>query len=395
MGCASSKVDDLPAVALCRDRCTFLDEAIHQRYALAAAHMAYINSLKGIGRSLHHFVQQERDFTPSPPPKAAKHASPPSSSSPPHSDSGHLHFHSDSDGEDALHLPSGHSSPLHLAYDDDNSELDHHLPYSSGYNMRMNFMKKQPTPSVVYQQRPMNPETVYVGESSSSSYPYPYPYPYPQAYDPYSAPPPSAYYGAPPYYGSSSPHRPPPPAASSSKSPPPPPSPPRASAWDFLNFFDNDDKYYSQTQYTPSRDSREVREEEGIPDLEDEDYQREVVKEVHGDQKLVDAAAAANNHQDPHHHQQPSKAEASESGGLQYEVHVVDKKVMDDDDRPKDRGAAAGAAFPGRPGSRNALEVAEEIERQFQRASDSGTEIAKMLEVGKLPYNRRRGAYQG
>nr|KJB15218.1 hypothetical protein B456_002G165300 [Gossypium raimondii] len=32
MGCSSSKLDDLPAVALCRERCSFLDEAIQQRF---------------------------------------------------------------------------------------------------------------------------------------------------------------------------------------------------------------------------------------------------------------------------------------------------------------------------------------------------------------------------
>ncbi|MED6146949.1 hypothetical protein PIB30_039547 [Stylosanthes scabra] len=421
MGCASSKVDDLPAVALCRDRCTFLDEAIHQRYALAAAHMAYINSLKGIGHSLHLFIQQDRDLAtgggaaasppPSPPPKShlAKHASPPSS--PPHSDSGsHLHFHSDEEDEDdenhhALHDSSGHSSPLHMdhpPFEEGDHEIE--LPWMGmGMGMgrmQMNYMKKQPTPSIVYQQRPMNHETVYVGESSSSyPYPYPNPYPsssyqpYPQPYDPYGAPPPTAYDGSYPPQ-----HRPPPSAA---KPPPPPPSPPRASPWDFLNFFDadGDEKYYPQTQYTPSRDSREVREEEGIPDLEDEDYQHEVVKEVHVDRKLVDtppsaSASAAANHQD---HHQPAKAEATDSesdGGLEYDVHVVDKKVVDEDDRPMDRGGggAGAAAFRGRPGSRSAFEVAKEIEVLFQRASDSGAEIAKMLEVGKLPYNRKHGA---
>ena len=76
MGCGSSKLEDLPAVALCRERCGFLDEAIHQRYALAAAHMAYINSLKAIGHSLHLFIQQDMDAPPSP--------SPSPSPSPPH-----------------------------------------------------------------------------------------------------------------------------------------------------------------------------------------------------------------------------------------------------------------------------------------------------------------------
>ncbi|KAG8065766.1 hypothetical protein GUJ93_ZPchr0004g38412 [Zizania palustris] len=60
-----------------------------------------------------------------------------------------------------------------------------------------------------------------------------------------------------------------------------PRSPPRESSWAFLNVFENyepyDSYYYydsaaaSVAAYTPSRSSREVREEEGIPDLEDDD----------------------------------------------------------------------------------------------------------------------------
>ncbi|MFQ6648550.1 hypothetical protein Gotur_021296, partial [Gossypium turneri] len=71
---------------------------------------------------------------------------------------------------------------------------------------------------------------------------------------------------------------------SSSKLPPPPPSPPRTSAWVFLNPFESYENY--NHPYTPSSDLREVREAEGIPDLEDENYQHEVVKEVDGDQKI-------------------------------------------------------------------------------------------------------------
>lgn len=418
MGCASSKLDDLPAVALCRERCTFLDEAINQRYALAAAHVAYINSLRAIGHSLHLFVQQDRDFaasplpspSPSPPHKtknhhlAAKHDSP----SPPHSDSGsHLHFHSGSDDDDDLgslhHSPQ--SSPMHLNnlpdmsgyYDDSRSQPDHQHHTSS--NFHMNFMKNRPAPSIVYEQRPMNPNTVYVGESSSSSSFYP-PYP-PQSSYPYSNSNNNNYnnYSFPPapFYGSSPP--PPPAAASSSKPPPPPPSPPRASTWDFLNFFDSDDKmYYPQTHYTPtatpSRDSREVREDEGIPELEEEDYhhhqqqqQEEVVKQVHGDHKRVDP-----NHHESHAHAPSSPDEGPE---VEYEVHVVDKKVVDDDDsKPKPKPKPNDhAAF--RPGSRNPLEVAKEIEILFQKASESGAHIAKILEVGKLPYHPKHGAYQG
>ncbi|KAK4284900.1 hypothetical protein QN277_001671 [Acacia crassicarpa] len=428
MGCASSKVDDLPAVALCRQRCSFLDEAIHQRYALSAAHIAYINSLQSIGRSLHNFVHVE--ITTTSPPSSPELNLPPSkkvgsgvtatakqvdssSPSPPHhshSNSGsHLQFHSDSDEDEdelgSLHH-SGHSSPLHAHPDlPPINYIGHSDPpglasFPGGSYTRMNFMKNKATPSVVFKQKPFSPETVYMGEASSS-FPPPYSYPSvpPNSY-PYDGYPTyggggNGYFASPPPYGSSSP---PPPVASTSK-PPPPPSPPRASTWDFLNFFDNDDRYYSH--YTPSLDSKEVREEEGIPDLEDEDYLHEVVKEVHGDQKLVDGGAA--NHSKPAENDEVDRTEASlyqnrpsvsmENDGVEYEVRVVDKKVVDKDERSKERGG--GAAFQARSGTRNAFEVVREIEAQFKRASESGAEIAKMLEAGKLPYNKKYGAYQG
>ncbi|ESW14555.1 hypothetical protein PHAVU_008G291200 [Phaseolus vulgaris] len=383
MGCASSKLDDLPAVALCRDRCVFLDEAIHQRYALAAAHIAYINSLKAIGNSLHSFIHHDAmrpapsspSPSPSPPHKTHQLSKHPS---PSHSDSGgsHLHFHSESDDLDSLHH-SPQSSPIRLpAFYDNSHPPDHH-------HLHINYMKNKAAPSIHYEQRPLSPQTAYVGESSSSFYPYPSSYPY--AYDPYSAP---------PYIGSSQP--PPQPQRNPvSKPPPPPPSPPRASTWDFLNFFDNsDEKYYPQAHYTPSRDSRELREEEGIPDLEDEEYHHEVVKKVHGDQKLVDAKPEPTPPHHNHLHDEEEEDEEEDEGEVEYEVHVVDKKVVDADNdgsnKPKDH-----AAFRSRrPGSRNPLEVAKEIQDLFQRASDSGALISKILEVGKLPHNRKHAAYQ-
>ncbi|KAI4297849.1 hypothetical protein L6164_037713 [Bauhinia variegata] len=425
MGCTSSKLDDLPAVALCRERFTFLDEAIHQRYALAAAHVAYINSLKGIGHSLHNFVRV--DFTASGSPPSSPELNLPhpskkvdsvvtannkqvdgssSASHLSHSYSGsHLNFHSDSDEDDQdhelHHSLSGHSSPLHAHAEHapmtyiNNPDREGLVSFPGSYT-HMNFMKNKATSSVVYEQRPTSPETVYVGESSSSYPPYAYYNMNPNPYPSYGFPSYGGGAGGPYGYIPSSPQRPA--ASSSSKPPPPPPSPPRASTWDFLNFFDGDDRYYSQ--YTPSRDSKEVREEEGIPDLEDEDYKHEVVKEVQGDQKLADAVAG--NHSKSAEENEVNKTDASlyqtrpnismENDGAEYEVHVVDKEVVDNDERSKERGGAA--AFRGRTGSRDPFEVAKEIEVLFQRASESGAEIAKMLEVGKLPYNRKHSAYQ-
>ncbi|XVF45660.1 hypothetical protein PTKIN_Ptkin02bG0224900 [Pterospermum kingtungense] len=425
MGCSSSKLDDLPAVALCRDRCVFLDEAIRHRFALAEAHVAYTASLKLFGQSLNNFI--DHDFGASS--GAALPPSPPSpnklktkavdpvevgSSSPKkgavshhhsHSNSGsHLRFHSDSDEDDSdgsLHH-SDHLSPLHddhlspLHDDDGGGGNIEYMPQSypnygdfetgsfPGGFMHMNYMKKQPTPSIVYEQRPMYPETVYMGEASSSSS-YPYSYPGYQNYGGFNTY--SSYSG--PGYGSS---LPPSSMAAESKPPPPPPSPPKVSAWDFLNPFESYENYYRPS--TASRDSREVREEEGIPDLEDEDYQQEVVKKVHGDQKLVDGGGGYSKlpAEGVDEKVVSSEAEASfyqarpssvmENDRVEYEVHVVDKKVVHDE-KAEERGKG-----PRGP-PRDVFEVVREIQVQFVRASESGNEIAKLLEVGTLRYQRK------
>ncbi|KAL0356520.1 UNVERIFIED_CONTAM: hypothetical protein Scaly_1337700 [Sesamum calycinum] len=68
MGCATSKLDDSPAVVLCRDRCAFLDEAVKQRFAFAEAHLAYLHSLKAVGLSLDRFFNQDLQASPDAPP---------------------------------------------------------------------------------------------------------------------------------------------------------------------------------------------------------------------------------------------------------------------------------------------------------------------------------------
>ncbi|CAH2076695.1 unnamed protein product [Thlaspi arvense] len=468
MGCTSSKLDDLPAVALCRERCGFLEAAIQQRYLLAESHVAYTHSLRGIGHSLHLFINHHHRFVASggangggdsprlnlPPQRkgdpeeggdddggnSPEKAKLPASHHNNHahsgsgSDSGHLEFDSDSedddDEEDDEDLDSlhHHSPPQHHHLGNfpvhepgpymeqpgytryPNPEMMGHLPpapYPSGGSyMHMNYMKnKSMPPSVIYEQRPISPQRVYVGESSSSSSTYPYnPYP-PNSYFGYSNPGPG-----PGFYGSSAASS----AAAASKPPPPPPSPPRSNGWDFLNPFDT---YYPP--YTPSRDSRELREEEGIPELEDDDSQYEVVKEVHGKPKF---AAGGKNHSKPaavYREESPSpplpadKSGASTSGGggdaadasmyqtrpsvsvekkgVEYEVHVVEKTVVEENEERRSNATATRGGGGG-GGPRAVPEVAQEIENQFLKAAESGSEIAKLLEVGKHPYGRKHAS---
>ncbi|KAG5246576.1 nitrate regulatory gene2 protein [Salix suchowensis] len=110
MGCSPSRIDQLPAVSLCHDRCKFIEEALYQSYALADAHVAYMNSLKSLGPTLHRFFDQtlvndQSDSQSNGDPEAVAKLSKPSSpdncpSSSTNSETSHIDFRSDSDDEE-------------------------------------------------------------------------------------------------------------------------------------------------------------------------------------------------------------------------------------------------------------------------------------------------------
>lgn len=72
MGCATSKLDNLPAVALCRDRCKFLDQALVFTHTLVDSHSAYAESLDKVASTLRRLFDQDagHDFKCPPPPVA-------------------------------------------------------------------------------------------------------------------------------------------------------------------------------------------------------------------------------------------------------------------------------------------------------------------------------------
>ncbi|KAI4989550.1 hypothetical protein ZWY2020_036867 [Hordeum vulgare] len=230
-----------------------------------------------------------------------------------------------------------------------------------------------PPPSAGYEQRPQasDARVHYYGDGGAQ--------PPPRGYNGYAAPPQSSYnqyaYGG--YYGGAAA---PPPADMPSTSreeaaPPPPPSPPRVSTWD-LNPFETYGSYYEQpaaapTPYTPSRSSKDVREEEGIPDLEDEDM--EVVK-AYGDDK--------------HPNGYSGKGKAAKE---EVEKSVVGEQVQ----RTEARQHVAGLPPTGSEKTYvDDNEVVLEIKAQFERASSSAGEVSKMLEVGKMPYYQKSSGFK-
>ncbi|VFQ96014.1 unnamed protein product [Cuscuta campestris] len=59
MGVASSKGERSDALRLCKERKRFMKEAIDSRYAFAAAHVSYVQSLRNIGIGLRRYAQAE------------------------------------------------------------------------------------------------------------------------------------------------------------------------------------------------------------------------------------------------------------------------------------------------------------------------------------------------
>ncbi|KAJ0454209.1 hypothetical protein HanIR_Chr15g0737541 [Helianthus annuus] len=86
MGVSHSKGERCEALRLCKERKKFIKKAIDSRYDFAAAHLAYVQSLREIGIALRRFAEAEVLLESSPPTETDKTPahSPHPSPSPPH-----------------------------------------------------------------------------------------------------------------------------------------------------------------------------------------------------------------------------------------------------------------------------------------------------------------------
>ncbi|XP_022773275.1 nitrate regulatory gene2 protein-like [Durio zibethinus] len=492
MGCGPSKVDDLPLVTLCKERKELIKAASIHRSALAAAHVTYFHSLRDVGEAIRRFVDEELvvgsvssadspvltlpsdEFKYSKKNKKKDDDNFPSSSSTSlsHSieeNSKHTKkVKEESDGEDShLDLSSGSpsisgsgsntgpaspSGPIQMDHSHSHSPEEegatpygynygygygYGYPYSPpqenwGYNgnsTSMYYMKKSATPSQSF---------IYQEPEGHSSY----------GYSSYqnggffgnSLGSPGGGYG---YGQRNSPPDPPQP-------PPAPPSPPRNSTWDFLNVFDSFDSsgypgYYSAARYwygstTSSPDSKEVREREGIPDLEDE-TETEMLRAAHKEKRKIMNEEMNHNYNNSNKIRNfgegtsksvpvqsanittdgstsaskampSSKSESLESGGhininissesgdtivtkSSEEGHAKNKMVSFEVEEVSnlevESSKRSSLTTLSVHGTRDLQEVVKEIKDEFETASSYGKEVAILLEVGKLPYQRRKG----
>ncbi|ERN18177.1 uncharacterized protein LOC18446532 [Amborella trichopoda] len=393
MGCSASKVDDLQVVTLCRERKELVRSAVDHRYAMAAAHLSYIGSLTSMGAALHRFADQETFSLSSPPssplltlPSEGKRKSdsqPNNSSSTSISHSAnsphpsHLHLSSSpSESEVEKPTPKTHDSPPSPSKTSQHGSLASSPVYnyssSPVWSPVYNYMRSGTAiPSIVFDERARSPDQVRWGDPSSG----------------YSN---ASFFGAPEI-----------------ERVPSPPSPPRTSAWDFFNPFQSssDDlyPYYSQrggfgVGSESSLDSKEVREKEGIPDLEDEAEQSSYERETRDpDEKFEDAedrelgwddSEAATAKSQSHMVDKPELGEGergsskSRHGSKEVE-NSMDEVVSTEHGEVSQKNSVATLSVGAK---RDMEEVVKEIKVQFESASDSGKEVSMLLEAGKQRY---------
>lgn len=397
MGCNSSKAEDLPLVSVCRERKELIRSAADHRYALAAAHSAYFESLRRIGHVLYRFVNEELSssssvVTSSPSSHKNKPSSLSSSSmsdnSPPSEDS-HLHFHSDSgsisgDGEEIGSGSLRPSSPPAIA--------------ANQYYMK----SSSSTPSMIYQQQPPHLHPSYsIGEGPIGSSPRDRKIP--------------------------------------AQTPTPPPPAPEVSGWDFLNPFSSFESFnpsysypmgkYGSGSIASSPDWAQVRQREGIPDLEDEMAEQLPAKEAKKEEtKKAQVRNAGGDFGEGTSKAAPLQGERTKNsrrrggGGTKSVANVandkhvrkkgvglgVESSVSDSIESSQgiqlDTISSHGTAESieslnlSKESSHQATsirEIVKEIKDQFETAFAYGKEVSVLLEAGKLQYQPNNPTFEG
>lgn len=362
MGCGGSKIEELEAVALCRNRSRLLAQAINARYELANAHARYSCSLRSVGESLRRFlngIAVQNDPLALPHHRKGENLD----ASPSHSRSGsHIHFLSASDADSDFESDDDRDHDFHLHSDDDGDGDGSSASPMVGPTV--SYAKNQsPNPSVT---------TVHVSSGGGEAY---YGYSYDPPQNPSFYPYPYGYSGA---TGSTK-------VAEAELELRPPPSPPRVSNWDFLNLFESYEGYYGDA-YSSSQSSKDVREEEGIPELEDEE------NEVSGGEDSSPDLRKGERNGEAEEREEEGGGNASTEN---VAVSAVEENMVVSDEVKRNEELENVDSLVPLKRYHNASEVMEEIKSQFDKASGSVVEVSKMLEMGKQPYHQTSSVYKG
>lgn len=366
MGCSSSKLDDEEAVQLCKDRKNFIRKAVEHRTKFASGHTAYLRSLKRVSAALKDYVEgdEPREFSPG------------SLTTPP--------------------VPTTKkTTPRFITIS----------PNSFTIESKVNYLRAGgANPSVFVEEQPLgSPETMRV-ESFNQSPVYQYAtdsfFPMPS-----QSPPSSIFHYSQPNF--------------------PPPSPQRSSQWDFFwNPFSSLDYYGYPARNNDVFDDdinglQQVREEEGIPELEEETEHEEIdnhrvirrskvhVNCDHEDEVSVEDVDDDDDDDDDDdefetdggdeteaEHQEDSPPLMNRSRNLEVSkaessAEVVNNGMADvvsNQESGKTEGTPGFTVYVNRrPTSMS--EVIKDLEAQFTIISDSAKELSAMLEANRAQYS--------
>lgn len=369
MGCSSSKLDDEEAVQLCKDRKKFIKQAVEQRMRFASGHLAYIHAMERVSAALRDYVEvdEPREFLLdsfiTPPFTPIKKVSP---------------------GFISIEPKSFSITPL-------KSEPK---PKST---IRINYLRSGGNPAVSVEERPRSPETVRI-----------------QAYSPVHQ------YGMDSFFSmQSSPMNSSFFQYSPNNRPNLPPPSPQTSQWDFFwNPFSSLDYYgypmrnnLEQTILDDDNDGlRQVREQEGIPELEEEtevetdhgeDVKEEKTKVAHNcdkDEVMVedvdddddsDEEETDDEHENvPHIQELLSKTSQTTTVAKTQNVgQLSNKETAVANPEGKEETPGFTVYVNRRPTSMS--EVIKDLESQFMIACSSAKEVSSVLEAIRAQYSLR------
>ncbi|KAF5461717.1 hypothetical protein F2P56_017792 [Juglans regia] len=365
MGCSTSKLDDEEAVQLCKDRKRLIKEAVEQRSRFASGHIAYIQSLKRVSAALHDYIEgdEPREFL------LDSFITPPVKKSRP--------------GFITISSKTLSSTPIQSQ------------PNSC---LKINYLRPGGEPAVFVEERPQSPETVRV-ETYSPMHPY----------------------GNDGFFGTQS--------MSSSffsyspnNGPNIPPSSPQTSQWDFFwNPFSSLDYYGYHTgsnldhtvMYDDIRGLRQVREEEGIPELEEETEQEESDYKVNltdertkpdinfpreGIVEDIDEDEDEDEDEDDEEEIDGETETEHQEAGLQShratmdlskaqttgKVEINNQEMAIGDQESKEETPGFTVYVNRRPTSMT--EVVKDLETQFMIVCNSANEVSALLEASRAHY---------
>ncbi|XP_027368759.1 nitrate regulatory gene2 protein-like [Abrus precatorius] len=236
MGCSQSRLDDEEAVKLCKDRKRFIKQAVEQRTLFASGHVAYIQSLRRVSAALCDYFEGDEchefslDSIVTPPFTPVKKTTTPATT--------------------FIPISSKSFTPTTIEF-------------GPKTTLKVNYLRPGGNPAISVEERPQSPETVRVEMNYF----------------------PMHQFGIDGFYNmQSSPMNPSIFAYSPINRPNIPPPSPQSTQWEsFWNPFSSLDYYgyptRSSLDHTVMDDEirglRQVREQEGIPDLEEDETEQE------------------------------------------------------------------------------------------------------------------------